>query len=1011
MPEDIFLRAIVTQAWQIAVLTIIVALLVRIFAARRPQVAHWLWLIVVVKCVTPPLWGHSLGLFSQIQSVITDSDVQPIEPVATAAEAEITAEFSPDLFADEVDVYPVDSEKVAFSFEPEFSAHEFETIAAQDRAGVLDVWAFATWLLIAGMIVSMLWLSWKFACCLRRIYAHRVTEFDDEIGPIVASLAKDLRLRRVPRVIVSDVRFGPAVLGIFRHLIVLPKCLIADEACRDPQTLRPILAHELLHIRRGDLWTGTLQAVVQCLWWFHPAVWIVNRLLSRETERSCDEQVVAELGCSPMEYARSLLAVIECKHRLKPVPVFPGMKPVEITSQRMERIMSLKQGSLTRMSLLSTLAVLVFAAVALPGGTANGQPDEVQTSTTAIEEAQENAKESTGTAGETGAKTDDSNSTNVKSESDATETSLSQTQVQKAGRVHVGGAVTTPMFLDLPTDREMTVIEAIAQAGGVSHLAGEDVVFSRRRPNEYTVLSLKSINGGSLKVRLQDGDVLCVKRAERSMGIPNLQQLVSVSFDDTPLPDAIRQIAVLTTTSMLVDTRSLGTVSDSHEILVSMEVNEVSLRTTLEMLCKNHGLAFELEHNLVKISDQKKPAEPSVPYNAKVVAERTFVRSGGGEAFYETSVLGRGSVVRVLREDSDGWLMIEPPEGSFSWVQKQNVRPNEYGKGEILNSGTVVFVGSSVKNEVNVWQVRMDAGETVAIFDEQRASTPLGVKQMYKILPPAREHRWIRSSALIPTEEQVRIVEPNPGAEVETQIRIEQEFADLRTQFNDLMRERRYAEAELVAHKAKDLNPNLPEAVLMVEKIKLLRQILLIEQIKEDKAENALKTLNSVNETTSAPIEDHTFPQSSKELPEQFNIEVYPVDDLVSLFRRFVETKNDVAIDGKDPENEKILNNQDFAALIELIQTTVEPGSWDINGGTGRLQANLNTRSIVIRQRPHIHDKIVELLTQLRRSKGQPIVTSCELLIFKTPQQIEWLEGNLKFRQHLDKHPWALAGC
>ena len=109
MPEDIFLRAIVTQAWQIAVLTIIVALLVRIFAARRPQVAHWLWLIVVVKCVTPPLWGHSLGLFSQIQSVITDSDVQPIEPVATAAEAEITAEFSPDLFADEVDVYPVDS--------------------------------------------------------------------------------------------------------------------------------------------------------------------------------------------------------------------------------------------------------------------------------------------------------------------------------------------------------------------------------------------------------------------------------------------------------------------------------------------------------------------------------------------------------------------------------------------------------------------------------------------------------------------------------------------------------------------------------------------------------------------------------------------------------------------------------------------------------------------------------------------------------------------------------------
>ena len=238
------------------------------------------------------------------------------------------------------------------------------------------------------MLVSAVVLTTKFVRCLRRIRSQRVTEFDDVLERLVKDLSQQLKLRRTPRVIVSDVRFGPAVLGVFRHLIVLPRCLVEGmvdsvSSGSGEQSLRPILAHELVHIRRGDLWVGALQAAVRCLWWFHPAVWIVNRMLSRETERCCDEQVVAEIGCSPSEYARSLLAVIESKHQLKPVPVFPGMKPVEITSKRMERIMSLTQGSRTRMSWWSVVAVLLFAVVVLPGAVIGQRADEVSLETAA----------------------------------------------------------------------------------------------------------------------------------------------------------------------------------------------------------------------------------------------------------------------------------------------------------------------------------------------------------------------------------------------------------------------------------------------------------------------------------------------------------------------------------------------------------------------------------------------------------------------------------------------------
>lgn len=94
----------VTQTWQIAMLTMIVALLVRSFAAKRTQVAHWLWLIVVVKCVTPTLWGHSSRLFSQTQSAVAADDVPAIESAAISSSAEIMTEVADSSFADERDV-------------------------------------------------------------------------------------------------------------------------------------------------------------------------------------------------------------------------------------------------------------------------------------------------------------------------------------------------------------------------------------------------------------------------------------------------------------------------------------------------------------------------------------------------------------------------------------------------------------------------------------------------------------------------------------------------------------------------------------------------------------------------------------------------------------------------------------------------------------------------------------------------------------------------------------------
>ncbi len=61
--------------------------------------------------------------------------------------------------------------------------------------------------------------------------------------------------------------------------------------------------------------------------------------------------------------------------------------------------------------------------------------------------------------------------------------------------------------------------------------------------------------------------------------------------------------------------------------------------------------------------------------------------------------------------------------------------------------------------------------------------------------------------------------------------------------------------------------------------------------------------------------------------------------------------------------------NDDYGPeLVELIQETVAPGSWDINGGTGTIYYWRPGRAIVVRQRGDVHEEIGGVLRQLQRA-------------------------------------------
>ena len=355
-----FARMAISQAWQLTALIVFALVATRLVAKNRPHLAYMLWLVVLLKCVTPPLWSSPSGAFSWVLARLSeDTSAEPLSDPS-----DLPAKLGVDI---EVSSLPMpETDDVLISVQP----LDFHANAAPDRSQAVEsneIRATALRVVAAawgvGILLAIMLAACRWLICMRKLRRSPAIE-SPELEALLVKLCDELKVRRRVRLLVTTSRVGPAVIGFLRPLIVLPELVVRGKR---PQELEAILAHELIHVRRGDLWLGLLQVCAKAVWWFYPLVWWVSRLSTREAERCCDEEVIGELGCDPKRYASSLLDVLELKRTLQPVPVFPGMKPVEVTSQRLERIMKLGQGCHKRTPRWCWAIMLLLAAAALPG--------------------------------------------------------------------------------------------------------------------------------------------------------------------------------------------------------------------------------------------------------------------------------------------------------------------------------------------------------------------------------------------------------------------------------------------------------------------------------------------------------------------------------------------------------------------------------------------------------------------------------------------------------------------
>ena len=105
----------------------------------------------------------------------------------------------------------------------------------------------------------------------------------------------------------SDLVQVPTAVGLVKPTVVIPRWVMQELSSDE---LNQILLHELAHLRRWDDWTNLAQKVVKALFFFHPAVWWIEKRVSLEREMACDDAVIAETE-RPRAYAECLAHLAE----------------------------------------------------------------------------------------------------------------------------------------------------------------------------------------------------------------------------------------------------------------------------------------------------------------------------------------------------------------------------------------------------------------------------------------------------------------------------------------------------------------------------------------------------------------------------------------------------------------------------------------------------------------------------------------------------------------------------
>ena len=275
------------QSWQIALLIVAVALASWALRNRSAHVRYLLWLLVLARCLTPPLVPVPLAVLPAKAPAVSIPAAPPEEVVASRPVRERPLPTLP-------------ASSPAAPLPPRLDTRQRLVIG----------WLVGVALFLCAAVIKM-------AGTIPWLYRERRT-LPQDLRNSIEEPFHSLRVKHLPRVWLVEGVGQPFVWGLLRGAVYLPESFAqtgGDEHRRD------ILAHEISHLLRFDAAVNALQIIAQAIFWFHPLVWWANQRIHREREKCCDEMAIAQLGAQPKDYSTAILnTLIQAQESVRPVP-------------------------------------------------------------------------------------------------------------------------------------------------------------------------------------------------------------------------------------------------------------------------------------------------------------------------------------------------------------------------------------------------------------------------------------------------------------------------------------------------------------------------------------------------------------------------------------------------------------------------------------------------------------------------------------------------------------------
>lgn len=285
----------------VGALVVLVLLIRKPFAMRfGAKAAYLLWALPLARFVTPPLPGNwSLaGMLGFSRPAPVEAADGPIFIANSHVEAVVPAVAVP--------------EETAMLTAP---VMEFNVLASPEAmptapAGTSLLEAI---LVQAPLILTCVWVTGMVLWLGRSVYQQRqfleLIEGDSEpANPDTVAethrIAKQLGIKRVPEVRASLLCSGPLVTGLKNPVILLPMWFEEDY---DAPERRDALVHELMHLKRRDLWAFQAARIVAATQWFNPFAHMALKAFRTDQEAACDADVIARAKLSPAAYGRTLV--------------------------------------------------------------------------------------------------------------------------------------------------------------------------------------------------------------------------------------------------------------------------------------------------------------------------------------------------------------------------------------------------------------------------------------------------------------------------------------------------------------------------------------------------------------------------------------------------------------------------------------------------------------------------------------------------------------------------------